>query len=88
MLNKKEVLSNFSEKFLEMTMTDPMSSNIFELLLRGHSPYQCLENLLTIRIQETKDLIERENNRPMKIILTTEEFDNFAKEHKLSKKTK
>ena len=79
-MNEIYLKSKFTEEFFEGFQFDAEFRSIFEMMLRGLSPYEVIECLCKSKKELFKHLEEAIQNTPRKIIVTTERFEQLKKE--------
>jgi len=75
---KENLRDEFSEKFFEEHIRKALFHKIFSTLERGCSPYLIIEQLCIMHDEINSKMDEIIQNKPMKVIVTTEQFDNLT----------
>lgn len=75
-----ELKSKFTEEFFNEFKFDAEFRNLFEAMTRGLTPYEVIEYLCKTKKELLQSLQKVIENKPNKIILTTEKFEQLKDE--------
>ncbi len=78
-----ELKSKFTEEFFNEFQFDAEFRSIFESITRGLTPYEAIEYLCRNKKELLQSLQKAIENAPVKIIVTTERFNEIANEKSL-----
>jgi hypothetical protein len=76
-MNQFELKSKFTKEFFEEFQFDAEFRSMFEFMSRGLTPYEAIEHLCKSKKELFRSLERAIENKPTKIIVTTERFEQL-----------